>query len=90
MANPKDRYGQPLKKPLKRNGCSRLKDGDKKNRNRIININYTPDNPKLYTSCNCQNKPKLTKIELALRKKMKIRRQKLMKKRELEIAPMGL
>lgn len=90
MANPKDRYGQPMKKPLKRNGCHSIRDGDKKQLNRIININYCYDDPRLYGSCRCSDKPKLLKIELALRKKMKIRRQKLMKKRELEIAPMGL
>jgi hypothetical protein len=90
MSNEKDRYGQPLKKPYKRNGCHSIVDGDKKNRNRIINLNYSYDDPRLYTSCRCSNKPKLYKIEMALRKKMKIRRLKLMKKRELEIAPMGL
>jgi hypothetical protein len=90
MSNPKDRYGQPLKKPLKRNGCHSITDGDKKHFNRIININYGYNDPRLYDSCRCSNTPKLLKIEIALRKKMKIRRHKLMKKRELEIAPMGL
>ena len=90
MANPKDRYGQPLKKPIKRNGCHSIADGDKKHFNRIVNINYTPDNPRLYDSCRCQNKPKLYKIEMALRKKIALRKKKLIKKHELEIAPMGL
>jgi hypothetical protein len=89
MAHNKDKYGNPIEKRTK-NTCHEMANGDKKNRCRIININYTPDNPRLYNSCTCQNKPKLVKIENALRKKMKIRRQKLMKKRELEIAPMGL
>ena len=85
----KDRYGKPIEKKT-RTPCHNFGDSHKKNRCRIININYTPDNPRLYNSCNCQNKPKLYKIEMALRKKMKIRRAKLMKEREQKIAPMGL
>lgn len=91
MSSEKDRYGQPLKRPKKPDmWCRRLKDGDKKHSYRRIMINYMNDNPSLYKYCVCNNLPRLYKIEMSLRKKLKIRRQKLMKKREQEIAPMGL
>ena len=79
IAATKDRYGNPLRKPYKRNGCRSVADGDKKRRNRIININHSYDNPRLYDLCRCCNKPKLLKIELALRKKMEIRKKKIEK-----------